>query len=1014
MTDLGPWYAARDELTNRLATELIGPGAPEPQAEKPLDRFVAGILFPLTPDERDVLAAEEHDASVDEEGGAGGDEEDGPVPREKTRRPSSLGLTTYAPRSSQVDIRFSAGRYRLEEEGWIRSEVQMQWTVDVEPGPPTHIDSRDVEGLQLRAYVRGGQDSDLLAVTVSATLQAYAAPGQQDSSALFQCALELTCSDGFGVLPGKVVADSDEDAADAMLYRDRRGYALGHGCSVDWSDSPLVTRVWSTFLPQYDLALASASRKDVPDLTMQSMADHSVAQELGASLAQAYRDWIDARRSEVSDLPLEHQPAAQANLDRATTALGRIEGGLRLLDTDAVAWEAFRLMNLSMSAQRTRGAVGQAEPAWRPFQLAFILMNLNGLADPRHPDREVADLLWFPTGGGKTEAYLGLVSFSLWHRRLIDPEDAGLSVLMRYTLRLLTLQQFQRAARLICAMEILRVDELPAAKEFTIGMWVGRASTPNSLRDANSALKKLASGSALREEESDPTQLKSCPWCSADITARDYEVGAGRMNILCPGQNCDYNERYLPVILVDEEIYSRRPSMVIATVDKFAMMAWEPRFRSLFSADGRHSRPSLIIQDELHLISGPLGTLVGLYESAVDLIATEDGVRPKIVASTATIRRSSEQVRAVFAREPSLFPAPGISPDDNFFAVDAPAEEIGNRRYVGVLAGGASHSSLFIRVAAVLLQTAAELESDDAVRDTYWTLVAYFNSLRVLGSAVVQFRDDVPDVLKYLGKTERAFEEVSELTSRVAGREIGDRLRQLEVSYPSKEAVDVVAATNMISVGLDVDRLGLMTVMGQPQAAAEYIQATSRVGRRFPGLVVDVLNSARSRDLSHFEGFKMFHSALYRQVEPVSVTPFSPRARDRGLHGVLLSAIRALVPGLNEAPQPVGDVRSDVAAVVEGLVDRCKRVAPEDAEGLGAEIEELLRQWREWATLPSHERSPYVDWSRVPDPSKVPLLKQADGQSGFPVGEPPWHTLTSLRNVDGESPLVRVSDWIRE
>ena len=419
---------------------------------------------------------------------------------------------------------------------------------------------------------------------------------------------------------------------------------------------------------------------------------------------------------------------------------------------------------------------------------------------------------------------------------------------------------------------------------------------------------------------------------------------------------------------------------MIATVDKFAALPWTEDCVALFACDGSADPPpELIVQDELHLISGPLGTLAGLYETAVDALCTRDGRRPKVVASTATIRRAAGQALGLFDRKVEQFPPPGLDAADSYFAVEAPRDEKASRLYVGLMAPGASHTTLMIRTYAALLQRCFELGSDDEVRDTFWTLLGYFNSLRVLGGARLQLHDDVEDrinVIAAAGRDKRTLREI-ELTSRVPSGDIPAHLKQMRVAYPDPNALDVILATNMVSVGMDVDRLGLMVVMGQPQLTAEYIQATSRVGRKHPGLVVTLFNSARSRDRSHYESFVAYHSALYRQVESTSVTPFSPRARDRALHAVVVALIRGRIPGLraNHDAVHIGDFDAEVKAITEEVVARVYSVDKAEAEAARRQIDEFLERWRRRAS-----ETPNLCYRDFDDASRALLVSAASGR----------------------------------
>ncbi|WP_301337281.1 helicase-related protein, partial [Mycobacterium gordonae] len=472
---------------------------------------------------------------------------------------------------------------------------------------------------------------------------------------------------------------------------------------------------------------------------------------------------------------------------------------------------------------------------------------------------------------------------------------------------------------------------------------------------------------------------------------------------------------------VDQDIYRVRPELVLGTVDKFAQMAWREDVRKLFARDGIGTPPSLIIQDELHLISGPLGSIVGLYEAAIDAACgelTSEGVirgRPKVIASTATIRRADRQIRAVFNRRAEQFPPPGIDPDQSFFAEPAPRDEYGTREYIGVMAPGTSHATLMVRVYAAILQAAQDLSGSPETRDPYWTLLGYFNSLRVLGSANLQVEGDVRDRLQLVARRKQAaprdLRPPVELTSRVPSADIPRTLKSLEKDVTSGSANDVVLATNMISVGVDIDRLGLMTVMGQPQSSAEYIQATSRVGRQHPGLIVTIFNSARSRDRSHYENFIPFHQALYRAVEATSATPFAARARDRALHGVLVSLTRLLVDDLSydTAAHKAADRYDDLVVMTSVLAQRAREVTnKEEADDTERQLDELVRVWSEEAE--AHPDMRYQNSNNNYDDS---LLVPADFAMTnefieYSQRDTPWPTLQSMRDVDAESTLYQI------
>ena len=438
--------------------------------------------------------------------------------------------------------------------------------------------------------------------------------------------------------------------------------------------------------------------------------------------------------------------------------------------------------------------------------------------------------------------------------------------------------------------------------------------------------------------------------------------------------------------------------------------------------------PDLIIQDELHLISGPLGSLVGLYETALDALCTweVDGraVRPKLVASTATIRRADQQMRDLFARRLEVFPPQGLDIADNFFARRrAPSEAAPGRRYLAICAPGRRVKGTYIRAyVAALLAAQTQYEKWDRHADPWMTLVGYFNTLRELGAMRRVVEDDVRQRLDQgdkLGFHRRYRPQVAELTSRMPSAQIPRVLDQLELRFSRANTeerkarrekggssgpppVDVLLATSMVSVGVDVPRLGLMVVAGQPKTTSEYIQATSRVGRNHPGLVVVALNWARPRDLSHFERFRYYHATFYRNVEALSVTPFSPRALDRGLSGVLVALVRLGGPALNgnDAAQAFDRDHPAVRRAVEIIVARAGR----SGDGrMRDEVERLLEQrldaWTRGARQSAVQGS-RLGYEKRMDGATVGLLQPAEAGR--------WDLFTCLNSLRDVEPSINL------
>ncbi len=1137
----------RDRLAELVVRDLLGPTGDQQEelAGNPLDHYIIGrlapggvrdesgtalrtvgkVVAPETLDEPSVAPEQEPEA---------GDPEPS-APNMPSLHPSTLGLTLRVDKGTQeltVDCawaRYERGDSKIEgNPKRVFHRVPCSGTVGVKlvegriAAQPLHV--RDFPHIVVRGRARLHEGSWLVSL--------FLVNGQENRPGsahwMFQASMTVTgAPDTAPFLPRRTTEPAGGDQAErrslAMTYRFHPEFAVGHGTGVHAEVSPADPRravcLSTTATPSYEVP-----HTDVPDPRSDEDADLSELTDLMLDmrklsgmeagplrtallpLVDGYRSWIQRQKQSVDD-PAEKLDAYRAeaaeNMRLAGQAADRIQAGIDLLRDDPEALEAFRFANRAMWHQRVhtlaahdrrrtptlslQDAVQAADlpknRSWRPFQLAFLLLNLPSLADPGHLERTddktaLADLLWFPTGGGKTEAYLGLTAFTLAIRRRkphlggLDAEH-GVAVIMRYTLRLLTIQQFQRAAALICACEVIRRENegLWGRNPFRIGLWVGGRVTPNTIDQADDWAKeqKKDKGRGGFGRMGSPHQLTSCPWCGSKMEAgRDITVDRTlrRTFITCPdAYECpfgasafglDAEEQGLPVLVVDEEIYRHPPSLVIATVDKFAQLPWKGDTQALFGqvsrrctrhgyvtpsavdadwessshpAAGDHDAastvdavrvrpPDLIVQDELHLISGPLGSLTGLYETAVDRLSTwepESGVsvRPKVIASTATVRRADRQIHDLFARRTAVFPPSGLSADDTFFARRRRTDKTPGRRYVGICAQGVRTKSVAIRVFVAQLAAAQylyETYGPSDLTDPYMTLVGYFNSLRDLGGMRRLVEDDVSARLVRAdrrGLATRRINEPAELTSRMASDAIPDILEKLDITFGrrpkgSPRPIDVLLATNMIAVGVDVARLGVMVVNNQPKSTAEYIQATSRVGRRAPGLVFTVLNWARPRDLSHYETFESFHATIYQHVEALSVTPFADRAVDRGLTGVLAALVRNLKPdyNANRGAQWVDRRGEVVSHAVRSLELRAKDVTDNRhvANEVRARLDTRLDYWEQKRKAPGAVLG-YRAARRQGD--VAPLLLEPD--SG------PWRLMTcptSLREVEPPIRLI--------
>lgn len=1141
LLDAPPPRELRARLEDAVIRDLLGPvgGPNEEIVDRTVrDRYLVGMLAPR----RIRIQAEEDDRlELERTGGSEDGATDSTVVAGATMFPSAIGLS-FCVEGDAGPLRVIArwGRYRHGPSEVLQTETgkprtvwkreQMEQTLElpalndgaIEPIVLAVDDEKGTPQVVLRGVVNhlgSGFVVSLFLVNVQDEPDK-----RRDEAWLFQPELAVEGAKGGATFVSRARAEHAASGRDqderliAMMYRERVELATGHGVSVHATESPLdprrAVRVETRTIPAAEvLVTESPTEEDEPKLRglvldMKELAETPRA-ELGRklrALPDAYQDWIRRQRERLADPDARLEGCetdAALAIEHCERALARIRDGLALLAGNDHAAEAFRFANHAMWRQRVHGlhaeAVRQGRAStleehdipqnrtWRTFQVAFVLINLDGVTNLHHPDRSdatraVADLLWFPTGGGKTEAYLGLAAYTMALRRLQGEVagrsgEHGVAVLMRYTLRLLTLQQFQRATALICACEMIRREAIAAGKPvwghepFRIGLWVGSRSTPNKTAHAAEALKRARNvgfqqGSPIGGIGT-PVQLKNCPWCGSAIDpgrhvkVDPFKSGAGRTLTYCGDRygNCPFSVRQaeregLPVVVVDEEVYRRLPTLLIATVDKFAQMPWNGATQMLFGRvdaqcdrhgfgapdlpDSDHPKrgalagvklrdhaplrpPDLIIQDELHLISGPLGTLVGLYETAVDELCSWDvggkRVRPKVIASTATIRRAQQQIKALFMRDVQVFPPQGLDASDSFFAKQRTSDIAPGRRYLGICANGRRLKAAIIRVYVAYLSAAQQLYEDYGQHvDPWMTLVGYFSSLRELAGTRRLVDDDITSRVRRMdrrGLASRQIRVTQELTSRLGSTEIPNLLDRLELRFdPAAEAerrtgarrglrpIDVLLATNMVSVGVDVKRLGLMVVAGQPKNTAEYIQATSRVGRSHPGLVCTIYNWARPRDLSHYETFEHYHQTFYSHVEALSVTPFAPRALDRGLTALLVALVR-LSEGRyapNEAAALLDRTDPAVKHAVDTIVRRAELV--EESKAVGHTVRQgLERRIDEWlahaAPKPGGQK---LGYKTKKDGVTKGLLEQA--------GTGRWSTFTCLNSLRDVEPSV--------
>lgn len=1028
------YYKARDIIEDLIVKDIVGPVEENEKISDtdPIKYYSAGILYP----QGYMINQEDNEKNPDETTGNNGDHS---LNLANSAYPSSFGVSfTILPDVLSFCINTEFAWYIPNEKAKKESKEEHSfiWGRFSDETSIKHYcnDEKSIypikNGLELHVYLQKVYSDQAKTYTVALVNTNSAGSDYKTNNELsfFQTNLRIfgdANKDIFIERRLKVAFNKDPELINLeMLYRHNKTFAIGHGCSVDWkSNGDYATEIITEFLPKYQLLqMKPASHIDKKDLSFKFLSEglqKDVCNSL-SKLTASYGKWIVEKREITKSLLVKYQKAANDNLDNCEEALKRIESAIRLLSTDKDVYNAFQLSNQAMLNQLVNQLEHKSEKynindlGWFPFQLAFILQELSSIKDPHDKYRDVVDLLWFPTGGGKTEAYLGLSAFTIFYRRINAIKNttsgAGVTIMMRYTLRLLTLQQFERAASMICACEVIRRknSKLLGNEEISIGLWVGGALTPNKRKDAVTALEKIRTDGfdSLREGDSNPCQILSCPHCGTNLKPANYKITETRMTIICTNSVCDFNSG-LPLYLIDEDIYQYKPTLIVSTVDKFARMPWEERVGELFGLETEYQPPELIIQDELHLISGPLGTITGLYEIAIDMFCRSKGISPKVIASTATIRNAKSQILNLYGREHRQFPPQGIDIRDSYFAEESIPSDKPSRKYLGIMAPGKSATTMLVRLYGVMLYATRYLKDlgySDEVIDSFWTLTGYFNNLKQLGGAIVHVLDDVEGRLKYLVGTK--FKQIAsppfssdanysyydELTSRKNSFEIGDVLKNLEKKYPNN-AYDFIMASNMISVGVDVGRLGLMFVNGQPKSNAEYIQATSRVGRKTPGLVVVLQDSSRSRDRSHYEQFKSYHSSIYKFVEATSLTPFSERSRDRALHAVLIGMSRHLIEGLkaNKKAKNVSEYNDQIQQFIKFIVEKVRVIDEREALPTEKQLKKILT---EWESLAGND----LIYQKYGKDTGTPLLIDFDNNydNGF-------KTLNSMRNVDVES-----------
>ncbi len=903
-------------------------------------------------------------------------------------------------------------------------------------------------GWTLKTYLEGGRKYikiQLVNLFHHINAQGLSNKEKLNRSCLFQTKISIKSDKLLDYKPYKNRDNTDKEQQKLdFLYRDVKHFAIGSNCSAEWRPLENPNRIATSFVPIYDFKSTEAEIKDFDNIPLFDLSiwgdNQSKTADKLIQFISSYSRWIDEQKqADGANAKVGKDIIADLDL-----MLNRLKEGANLLANNEQLFKAFQYVNTAILLQfslvqknnfyqeiqnKLPDNPFQIKPAnsYRPFQLAFLLLSLESVINPNSKYRkEVVDLIWFPTGGGKTESYLAVAALTIIWRRMNNDNSQGVSVIMRYTLRLLTAQQFERASRLITTLEYLRQkfrDDLKD-KKIGIGLWIGISSTPNTISSAEKATVKIDE----KGVSANKFQIDTCPWCGDKLIKENngiythaFEASTSRKSfkIKCLNNDCHFhNDDKLPVHVVDEVLYDNPPALLFATVDKMAMLSWQEKGHKFFNSLGNENYlpPDLIVQDELHLLTGPLGSIVSLFETVIEDLCTKDGRVPKIIASTATTRNTDEQVRQLYGnRRVSIFPPAGISYDDSFFFKQS---DKSNRQYLGFMPTGKTgiDSQIHLLTTIFIARLKVYLHDKNAI-DPYWTIVSYYNSLRDVGRMSNKVSDEIQALIKQTQKrlalTKYSFNyyglmiRTKELTSRIESAKIKQNLSKLEQHFEltenekgynnvTQDVVDLALATNMLSVGIDIERLNIMLINGMPRNTAEYIQASSRIGRKNKGLVVGFFDANRARDKSYFEHFLSFHRSLYKQIEPLSITPFTQNTITKMIASLLVTYVRHK-SGLNKNT----DVKRFTKDCVNGLNSLIKKrfKGSNNIDFCLHKIDDLVEDWDSKISK-EYPYDKYQSNNKYQSRDSALLIKPDSKES---LKDDKWIVMQSMRDIDSNS-----------
>ena len=1011
-----------DDLISKFVYSLkeksIGPekGSTEIITECPNKKYYVGML---SPQNKEIQKGDDEDNSErDEQNNLHDDITEDETVKKQSQNISSAGLT-FSSKSGVLKVLVSYGRYsKLEDGKYLRYPYNKMLNINLENGINIFL-VEDDDLINVNVKVIKKRES-IKIILINELKDKRTKIKYEDiwKYTLYQVSLRINTNNSLIGMEPKRFTDERLIA----LYSERKSYGIGQNCTAIWNELDIENKkdskedrilnwtdytdqfeefynpdIRTEFIPLYQAITPKSVELNV-DLSAKCLVNDGYAEVL-EGVVNSYEKWIGNIEKRLGESKSNYNSELYSellkNIENNKYILKRIRNGIDILAKNKIADKSFKFVNAVIDK------VGnwrnyEKDFEWRPFQLAFLLMEIYDIVNKKSETRELVDVLWVHTGAGKTEAYLSVAMFDIIYRRYVMQSqnkkdiNPGTSVISRYTLRLLTVQQFKRTMEVITAAELIRnvgygKNEFFDGSHFQIsgGLWVGNNLTPNNMPSAKKYVSEIALYSSDSQyDEGNPAQILKCPSCkaflaipkdqglkkgdsyyikvaqvnlheeisgsdfyiqplkngvfkltakrdlsfnkireSADIISLNikdlsrillpgYEINKerpARIEISCNNPECEINITgiKIPSYTVDDEIYRIHPSFIISTVDKIARLSFSSKAFELLRSEDSEG-PDLIIQDEMHLLNGPLGSLFGIYENAVSLILKDKNV--KYIAASATINKFEKQVGSLFSRGAVLFPPGGISSSDSFYFKEVEGGLHKNkinpyfpgRLYLGLMTTSTSLQSVLVSVISEILNIKYGHKDHEDIK-YYWTPVLYFNSLKELSVAGSLYREDVMQRIKTSSSLELDPENFQELSSRASSTEIPvilDRLERWD-GEPEKNP-DALITTSMFGTGVDISRFSLMVVSGQPKMTAEYIQATGRTGRNRNSLVIILYNAFKPRDKSHYEMFLQYHDKIQANVESSPVSPWSSGSMNLAAGPAFVAYARAMCKNVRE------------------------------------------------------------------------------------------------------------------